>query len=203
LKKSLKKAPKKSTKSAMQAPFFPIVGVGASAGGLEAFTQLLNELPIDTGMAFVLIQHLDPTHSSLLAEALVKTTAMPVEEIRNGIKIEPNHVYVIPPKFDLDILHDVLYLVPREKRAFGRPHMPVDSFFRALAANCENRSIGVVLSGTANDGTDGLRAIKDEGGFTFAQDPGTARYGGMPESAVSAGVVVSCPGSIDTVRGII
>lgn len=188
--KNFRKVVSQSTRGRKETSLhFPVVGVGASAGGLEAFTQLLQELPSDTGMAFVLIQHLDPSHDSLLAEALVKFTEMSVEEIRNGMSIEPNHVYVIPPSFDLDILKDTLLLVPREKKGSGRPHLPVNSFFRALAANCESRAIGVVLSGTANDGTDGLRAIKEGGGFTFAQDPDTAKFSGMPESAISAGVV--------------
>lgn len=171
-----------------QAPLFPIVGIGASAGGLESFSRLLKEIPPDSGMAFVLIQHLDPTHQSYLREALVKTTQMPILEIKDGMEIEINHVYVIPPNFELDILHGALRLLPRDTES-GVPHMPINGFFRSLAANCDKRAIGVVLSGTASDGTEGLRSIKDEGGFTFVENPATAKFPGMPESALRAGVV--------------
>ena len=167
---------------------FPIVGIGASAGGLEAFTQLLGDLPSDTGMAFVLIQHLDPTHASFLTEALTKATKMPVAQAEDGQKVAPNHVYVIPPNADIGILHGLLTLLPRDDEA-RRPHLPIDFFFRALAADRGNHAIGVVLSGTASDGTEGLKAIKTENGITFAQDPKSAKFGGMPHSAVNAGVV--------------
>lgn len=171
-----------------QRPVFPIVGVGASAGGLESFSKLLKEIPPDSGMAFVLIQHLDPTHQSFLREALVKTTSMPVLEIKDGMGIEMDHVYIIPPNFEVDIVHGVLRLLPRDLTP-GTPHMPINGFFRSLAANCDKRAIGVVLSGTASDGTEGLRSIKDEGGFTFVENPATAKFPGMPESALKAGVV--------------
>lgn len=171
-----------------QEQVFPIVGIGASAGGLESFSRLLKEIPPDSGMAFVLIQHLDPTHQSFLREALVKTTQMPVFEITDGMAIEINHVYVIPPNFELDILHGKLRLLPRDTDP-SIPHMPINGFFRSLAANCDRRAIGVVLSGTATDGTEGLRSIKDEGGFTFVENPATAKFAGMPESAMKAGVV--------------
>jgi two-component system CheB/CheR fusion protein len=167
---------------------FPIVGVGASAGGLEAFTQLLEHLPGDTGMAFVLIQHLDPTHASFLAETLARATKMPVCQAEDGGRVEPNHVYVIPPSADVGILHGLLTLIPRDDEA-RKPHLPVDFFFRALAADRGSHAIGVVLSGTASDGTEGLKAIKAENGITFAQDPKSAKFGGMPHSAINAGVV--------------
>jgi chemotaxis methyl-accepting protein methylase/signal transduction histidine kinase/chemotaxis response regulator CheB len=167
---------------------FPIVGVGASAGGLEAFTQLLEDLPRDTGMAFVLIQHLDPTHASFLSEALTKATRMPVTQAEDGQHVAPNHVYVIPPNADIGILHGLLTLLPRDDEA-RKPHLPIDFFFRALAADRGSQAIGVVLSGTASDGTEGLKAIKAENGITFAQDPKSAKFGGMPDSAVNAGVV--------------
>jgi len=169
----------------------PIVGIGASAGGLETFTQLLTEIPCDTGMAFVLIQHLDPTHASFLTEALSKTTQMPVCEIEDGMKASPNSVYVIPPGSDVGILHGQFTLFPREK-TIRKPHMAIDFFFRALAVDCRNQAIGVVLSGTATDGTEGLRAIKAENGVTFAQDPKSAKFDGMPQSAVNAEVVDFC-----------
>jgi two-component system CheB/CheR fusion protein len=167
---------------------FPIVGVGASAGGLEAFIQLLGDLPCDTGMAFVLIQHLDPTHPSHLAEALAKATKMPVRQAADGQRVEPNHVYVIPPNAELGILHGVLTLLPRDDEV-RKPHLPIDFFFRALAADRGSHAIGIVLSGTASDGTEGLKAIKAENGITFAQDPRSARFGSMPHSAINAGVV--------------
>ncbi|MEO5726961.1 MAG: chemotaxis protein CheB, partial [Byssovorax sp.] len=167
---------------------WPIVGVGASAGGLEAFAQLLGELPSDTGMAFVLIQHLDPTHPSLLAEVLTKATKMPVCQAEDGKSVEPDHVYVIPPNADIAILHGRLTLFPRNEEA-RKPHLPIDFFFQALAADRGRHAIGVVLSGTASDGTEGLKAIKAADGITFAQSPESAKFDGMPRSAVEAGVV--------------
>jgi two-component system, chemotaxis family, CheB/CheR fusion protein len=164
---------------------FPIVGIGASAGGLEAFTQLLKALPADTGMGFVLVQHLAPGHASALAEILTRATAMPVKEVLDGSLVEPNHIYVIPPGQNMVIASGTLQLQPREARGQQRA---VDQFFRALALELRHRAIGVVLSGTASDGTLGLEAIKAEGGITFAQDA-TAQYEGMPHSAVASGCV--------------
>jgi hypothetical protein len=167
---------------------FPVVGVGASAGGLEAFTQLLDELPSDTGMAFVLIQHLDPTHTSFLADALTKATKMSVAQAQDGESIKPNHIYVIPPDADIAILHGLLTLLPRKSEA-RKLHLPIDFFLRSLAQERGNHAIGVILSGTASDGTEGLRAIKAEDGITLVQDPNTAKFDGMPRSALNAGVV--------------
>ena len=167
---------------------FPIVGVGASAGGLDAFTQLLKHLPADSGMAFVLIQHLDPTHASFLRDALAKATPMTVSQAEDGTAVEPNHVYVIPPDADISIHGGRLTLASRALEG-KRSHLSVDGFLRSLAADRGSRAIGVVLSGNASDGTEGLRAIKAENGITFAQDPESARYGEMPRNAVNAGVV--------------
>ena len=167
---------------------FPIVGVGASAGGLEAFTQLLKHLPADSGMAFVLIQHLDPTHSSFLRDALAKATAMTVSQAEGGTPVEPNHVYVIPPDADISIHGGRLNLASRALDG-RRSHLSVDGFLRSLAADRGSHAIGVVLSGNASDGTEGLRAIKAENGITLAQDPESAKYGEMPRNAVNAGVV--------------
>ena len=173
-------------------PTFSIVGVGASAGGLEAFSQLLRHIdPRLCGMALVLIQHLDPTHTSFLREALVKTTKMPVHQAEDGTRVEVNHVYVIPPNTNLSIHAGRLTLTPRNDDGKG-PHLPVDHFFRSLAAERGSRAIGVVLSGTASDGTEGLRAIREANGITFAQDPASAKFDGMPRSAVDAGVVDYC-----------
>jgi two-component system CheB/CheR fusion protein len=163
-----------------------VVGVGASAGGLEAFTELLAHLPGDTGMAFVLIQHLDPKHQSHLKELLSKASKMPVAEVNGETRIEANHVYVIPPQYNLGISDGVLQAPPRPER--GR-NMPIDSFFRALAEDRGSKALGVVLSGTATDGTLGLQAIKAAGGISFAQDAQTAKFDGMPGSAIAAGVV--------------
>lgn len=170
---------------------FPIVGVGASAGGLEAFIQLLEALPSNTGMAFVLIQHLDRTQPSFLAEAIAKATTMTVTQARDGEPVEPNHIYVIPPNADLAILHGSLTLLTRRDEP-GRLHLPIDFFLRSLAEERGSHAIGVILSGTASDGTEGLRAIKREDGITFAQDPRSAAFDDMPRNAIEAGVVDCC-----------
>jgi two-component system, chemotaxis family, CheB/CheR fusion protein len=165
---------------------FPIVGIGASAGGLEAFSALLKNLPLDTGMGFVLVQHLDPVHDSALTQLLGRATSLPVHEVTNNLRVEPNHVYVIPPNTNLGITEGVLTLGPRPKTR--TPNRSIDFFFEALANDQRDRAIGVILSGTATDGTVGLEAIKAEGGITFAQDD-SARYDSMPRSAVAAGSV--------------
>jgi two-component system CheB/CheR fusion protein len=146
---------------------FPIVGIGASAGGLEAFGSLLSALPADTGMAFVVISHLDPTHVSALPEILARATSMPVTEGVNEELVESNHVYVMPPGKDMTIDEGRLQLQPRAAHAL---HRPVDLFFRSLADDRRHQAIGVILSGTASDGTLGTRAIKGASGITFAQD---------------------------------
>src|SRR5438552_12099959 len=167
-------------------PTFPIVGIGASAGGLEAFTHLLEHLPADTGMGFVLVQHLDPDHESALVQILARVTSMPVREVANDLRIAPNHVYIIPPNTDMAIALGVLKL---QRRQAGRaPHHSIDFFFQSLAQDQHERAVGVILSGTASDGTLGTEAIKAEGGITFAQDK-SARYDSMPRSAIAAGCV--------------
>jgi two-component system, chemotaxis family, CheB/CheR fusion protein len=166
---------------------FPIVGVGASAGGLEAFTQLLEHVPANTGMAFVLVQHLDPTHASQLTEILSRKTAMPVQEIHGDTPVEPNHVYVMPPGENLTIAGGILKTVPRSDS--GARNMPIDAFLQALAKDRQNMAFGMILSGTASDGTLGARAVKAEGGITFAQDPALAKFDGMPRSAIASGAI--------------
>ncbi len=166
---------------------YPIVGVGASAGGFEAFRELLKSLPSDTGLALVLVQHLDPGHESMLTRLLSAVTAMPVAEVKEGMTVEPNHVYVIPPNTTMGIMNGRLHLIARG--AATAKHMPIDHFLLSLAEDLGNRAIGVILSGTASDGTLGLKAIKAEGGITFAQDAKSAKYDGMPRSAVAAGCV--------------
>jgi two-component system CheB/CheR fusion protein len=166
---------------------FPIVGIGASAGGLEAVRELLSNLPDNTGMAFVLIQHLDPSHESMTQEILSRTTKMQVCEVQDGMRSEPNHVYVIPPNHGMAISDGVLTLVPRTL-VRSQPKT-IDFFFQSLAQDQKARAIGVVLSGTASDGTEGVRAIKAEGGFTIAQDPKDAKYDSMPRSAIESGSI--------------
>jgi two-component system, chemotaxis family, CheB/CheR fusion protein len=166
---------------------FPIVGIGASAGGLEAFSELLRSLPQKTGMAFVLVQHLDPTHTSDLREILARTTKIPVEQVTEGVAVQPDHIYVIPPNTSMAMKNGVLRLAARVLTR-GQ-HMPIDHFLRSLAEDRGNRAISVILSGTASDGTEGSRAIKAAGGITFAQDEKSARYSSMPHSAVATGCV--------------
>ncbi|MGB2670910.1 MAG: chemotaxis protein CheB [Candidatus Acidiferrum sp.] len=164
-----------------------VVAIGASAGGIEALKELLGYLSADTGMAFVLVQHLDPKHHSILTELLSKRTTMSVTEVSDGLPIMPNHVYVIPPNTSMSISGQVLHLGPREES--GVLHMSVDHFMRSLAEQKGNRAIGVILSGSGSDGTLGMAEIQAHGGVTFAQDEGTAKYDGMPRSAVIAGSV--------------
>jgi two-component system, chemotaxis family, CheB/CheR fusion protein len=164
---------------------FSVVGIGASAGGVEATVQLMRELPPDTGMAFVVVQHLSPSHPSMLPEILGRSTAMVVTQVDDEPQVEPNRVYVIPPGRSMTIRKGKLALLPRPD---GLPHHPVDQFLTALAEDRGTLSIGVVLSGTGTDGTAGLQAIKAEGGITFAQDD-TAQQEGMPRNAVAAGAV--------------
>jgi two-component system CheB/CheR fusion protein len=164
----------------------PIVAVGASAGGLEAIQELLRALPNDTGMGFVIVQHLSPTHESMLPEILARSTEMEVVEVEDEPSVEPNRLYVIPPNRSMGIAGGVLSLLPRPEG--GMQHRPVDQFFSALAEDRGHRAIGVVLSGTGSDGTRGVQAIKAQGGITFAQDA-TAQQDSMPRSAIASGCV--------------
>lgn len=166
---------------------FPIAAVGASAGGLAALTALLKALPANSGMAFVLIQHLEPKHESALASLLSRATKMAVVEITHGMVVQPNRVYVIPPNKSVSLKKGALRLTPRSK--VTGLHRPIDDFAKALAAEQGNAAIGVILSGTGSDGTGGLKAIKAAGGITFAQDPKSAQWPDMPKSAIAAGVV--------------
>jgi two-component system CheB/CheR fusion protein len=164
-----------------------VVGIGASAGGLEAFSDLLHDVAEDTGMAFVLVSHLSPTHPSELARILAGRTAMPVREASDGEAVEPNHVYVIPPGCRIAIADGRLHLADR---LTGGTHPDViDRFFESLAHDLGPQAVGVVLSGTGFDGTAGLKAIKARNGTTYAQDPSTAAFDGMPRSAVQSGAV--------------
>jgi two-component system CheB/CheR fusion protein len=165
---------------------FPIIGIGASAGGLEALELFLGKVPERSGMAFVIVQHLDPTHKGIMAELLQRTTAMQVVQVKDRTRVQPDCVYVIPPNKDMSILHGVLHLLapvaPRGLR------LPIDFFLRSLADDRQDRCIGVILSGMGSDGTLGLRAIKEKAGVVFVQEPASAKFDGMPRSAIDAGL---------------
>ena len=165
---------------------FPIVGIGASAGGLEALELFLGKVPEGSGMAFVVVQHLDPTHKAMMVELLQRSTTMQVIQVKDRTRVRPDCVYVIPPNKDMSILHGALHLLPRSPPRGLR--LPIDFFFRSLADDRQNQSIGVILSGMGSDGTLGLRAIKEKAGVVFVQEPASAKFDGMPRSAVDAGL---------------
>jgi two-component system CheB/CheR fusion protein len=166
---------------------FPIIGLGASAGGLEALEQFLAHVPPDCGMAFVVVTHQHPGHTSLLPELLGKRTRMPVKAAADGMAVEPNTVYLSLPEVYLAILHGTLHLMAPEENGLLR--LPIDYFFRSLAEDQKGQAIGIVLSGTGTDGTLGLKAIKEAAGTTMAQEPDSAKYSGMPGSAIATGQV--------------
>jgi two-component system CheB/CheR fusion protein len=166
---------------------FSVVAVGASAGGLEALEHLFTNMPSDTGLAFVVIQHLSPDYKSLMVELLSKYTRMNVQRVEDGMKVEPNCVYLIPPKKNMTLFHGKLYLT--EQNMGHGLNLPIDIFFRSMAEDLGERSIGIVLSGTGSDGTLGIRAIKGAGGMVMVQDENTAKFDGMPRSAISTGLV--------------
>ena len=163
---------------------FPIVGIGASAGGLEALEQFFGNMPKDTGMAFVVIQHLDPNHEGIMPELLQRITPMKVFQASDGLKLKPNCVYVIPPNKSLSVLNGVLLLFdPVETRGL---RLPVDIFFRSLADDMLEKSIGIVLSGMGSDGSLGLKAIKEKNGIVLVQDPASAKFDSMPRNATES-----------------
>lgn len=169
----------------MSATFY-IVGVGASAGGLVALEHFFTNMPPNSGMAFVVIQHLDPNRQGMLVELLQRHTVMPVTEARDQVIVEPNHVYVIPPGYDIAVLQSALHLLqPPEPRGL---RLPIDFFFKSLADDRQHNSIGVILSGMGSDGTMGLRAIRQAAGATFVQAPADAQFDSMPRSAIEAGI---------------
>jgi chemotaxis methyl-accepting protein methylase len=184
---------KKPTKVARpETPFpsasvsFPIVGIGASAGGLEALEQFLGRVPAGSGLAFVIVQHLDPTHKGIMPELLQRATGMKVLQVKDRTRVRPDCVYVIPPNKDMSILHGVLHLL--EPAAPRGLRLPIDFFLRSLALDQQEHSVGVILSGMGSDGTLGLRAIKEKAGVVLVQDPATAKFDGMPRSAIDAGL---------------
>ena len=165
---------------------FPIVAIGASAGGLEAMTQLLQHLPSNIGMAFIYVQHLSPDHESILASLLAKHSKIPVREVKDMTRIEPDNIYVMPSDKEMNVVGEKIKLTPRP--AGHRVNLLIDVFFTSLAEEHKENVIGIILSGSATDGTRGMKAIKHAGGLTFAQDD-TAKFNSMPKSAIAAGVV--------------
>ena len=165
---------------------FPIVGIGASAGGLEALEHFLSRVPKNSGMAFVIVQHLDPTRKGIMPELLQRVTGMKVIQVKDRTMVQPDRVYVIPPNKDMSILHGVLHLLePASPRGL---RLPIDFFLRSLAQDQQEHCIGVILSGMGSDGTLGLRAIKEKAGVVLVQDPATAKFDGMPRSAIDSGL---------------
>ena len=173
--------------SELKAPPFPIVGVGASAGGLEALEELFAHTPKDIGMAFVVVTHQHPSHTSLLPELLGRSTQLPVIAAKDGVGLQPNHVYVAPPGTHMALLNESLHFMDPNQGESIR--LPIDYFFRSLAEDKKERAIGIILSGTATDGTLGVKAIKGESGMAMVQEPQTAKYAGMPSSAIASGCV--------------
>lgn len=179
---TLRKTP---AKAEVKENSFPVVAIGASAGGLEAMIELLKYLPADTGMAYIYVQHLSPDHKSMLTEILAKQTSMTVQEIDNMDTIKPNNVFVIPFNKGIEVTDGHIKLIPRSE---GGAAISIDILFSSLAEAQKERVIGIILSGSASDGTIGMTAIKREGGLTFAQDD-TAKFTSMPHSAIAAGMV--------------
>jgi chemotaxis methyl-accepting protein methylase/PAS domain-containing protein len=176
----------KETSASRPSVSFPIVGIGASAGGLEALEQFLGRVPAGSGMAFVIVQHLDPTRKGLMAELLQRSTGMKVIQVKDRTKVRPDCVYVIPPNKDMSILHGVLHLFePAAKRGL---RLPIDFFLRSLAQDQQQQSVGVILSGMGSDGTLGLREIKEKAGLALAQEPASAKFDSMPRSVIDAGL---------------
>lgn len=177
----------KTTTNRRAAASVPVVGLGASAGGLQAFTDFFEAMPQDTGMAFVAIHHVDPDHESLMADLLAKHTKMVVALAEDRTPIKPDHVYVIPPKCFLSIEKGILRLTEPSARRGMR--LPIDHFFRSLAQDREQSAVAVILSGTGGDGAAGIRSIKEGGGMVLVQDPKEAAHDGMPRSAITTGSV--------------
>jgi two-component system, chemotaxis family, CheB/CheR fusion protein len=168
-------------------PGFTVVGIGASAGGIRALKEFFERMPVDSGMAFIAIMHLSKEHESSLANILQTCTSMPVTQVTQTVKIEPNHVYVIPPSHDLEMVDGAIKLTEPERIRGKR--LPVDLFLRSLAAAHGKDGVAVILSGTGSDGSLGLKRIKENGGTVFVQDPLDAEYDGMPQSAIATNAV--------------
>jgi two-component system CheB/CheR fusion protein len=182
----IKQVRKATSPSQKRKTYFPIVGIGSSAGGLEALQELFTNMPSDTGMGFVVVSHLDPSHVSILPEILSKSAAIPVYQAKDGMEVKPNNIYVIPPNKTMGILHDKLVLLEIKE-----PHglrLPIDFFLRALAQDRGGAAICIILSGSGSDGALGLKAIKGEAGLAMVQEPGSAKYDGMPRQAIDSGL---------------
>ena len=168
---------------------FYVVGVGASAGGLRALEEFFENMPGDSGAAFVVVQHLSPDFKSLMKELLERRTPMVVHRVENGMALEPNHVYLIPPRNNLTVRDRHLYLLEQESNPRSHPNFPINVFFHSLAEDCGDKAIGVVLSGTGSDGSKGLESINNQGGLSLVQSPFSAEFDGMPQSAIATGLV--------------
>ena len=168
---------------------FPIVGIGSSAGGIETLSELLATVDCETGMGFVIIQHLAPNHETLLPAILARVTKMPIHLGKTDMQIEPNTIYILPPNTNMGVVSGKLEVLPRIENP-GR-HMPIDFFFRCLADDQQHLAIGVILSGADGDGAQGLRAINAQGGITIVQEPSSALVDGMPKSAIMAGAIMA------------
>src|SRR3954469_1930623 len=182
----------------------PVVAIGASAGGLDAFRELFRHMPADTGFGFVLIQHLSPRHETLIPELLAPLTPMPVRTVEEETVVHPNHIYVMPPHGTLTIDDCVLYLSQPARPARGR-RSPIDRFFRSLAEDQEDEAVAIILSGTGTDGVLGLKAVKERGGLTLVQAPETARYDSMPRSALltrAVDLTAILPGAVDRIAAV-
>ncbi len=184
IKKAEKKVAKVAKPKVTHAADFPIIGIGASAGGLEAMELFFNNMPVGNGMAFVIIQHLAPDYTGMLPELLQRHTSMKVTQARENVKLKPNSVYIIPPNKSMNLLNGALHLfAPLEDRGL---RLPIDFFFNSMAADLQEKSIGIILSGMGSDGSLGVKAIKKNGGRVLVQDPETAKFNGMPGSALKA-----------------
>ena len=180
----MKSHPQQVTSPPGHSLMFPIVGIGASAGGLEALELFLSHVPKECGMAFVIVQHLSPDHSGNLTELLQRSTTMKVQQVKTTIRVRPDCVYVIPPNKDMIISDRTLYLRDPDVETRHGLRLPIDTFLLSLAKDCGEQSIGVILSGMGSDGALGIKAIKEQGGLTLAQEPSSAKFDSMPKSAI-------------------
>ncbi len=180
--------PQAGLEPAKQAAPFPVIGLGASAGGLPALKDFFTHMPAESGMAFVVIMHLSPKHESHVAALLQATTGMPVTQVTEAVNVEPNHVYVIPPTKNLEMNDGHINLIEQE-RLHGGQQVAIDLFFRTLGDTHQQNAVGIVLSGMGSDGTNGLKRIKEQNGLTFAQDPKDAEHDSMPRHAINTGLI--------------
>jgi chemotaxis response regulator CheB len=166
-----------------------VVGIGASAGGLRALEEFFDNMPADSGAAFVVVQHLSPDFKSLMKELLERRTRMTVKRVQSGMQIEPNTVYLITPQNNLVVNDGILELIQQSEPPRQQPNFPIDIFLDSLSRDHGEQAMAVILSGTGSDGTRGIQSISESGGLTFVQSPGTAEFDGMPQSAIATGIV--------------